>query len=149
MEVRDCELDAYLQPVWNGDRPRLSVHRGRAEGEDTVIAQGYEQGTELSSDVQGQSVTWTERRLVVHSLKQAQAATAALQARLGKAQAALTQLTVHKQGKPVYRDADALQQAAQALLKANRVQGLIRLQIDDQVGDRPLPADATHPPAVR
>jgi len=148
-QVPDSELDAYLQPVWNGDRPLLAVHRVTAEGEDKVIAEGYEQGIELSSDVQGQSVTWTERRLVVHSLKQAQAATAALQARLGKAQAALTQLTVHKQGKPVYRDADSLQQAAQALLKAHQVQGLIRLQIDEQVGERPVRAYGTHPAAVR
>jgi transposase len=147
-QVPDSELDAYLQPVWNGDRPLLAVHRVTAEGEDMVIAEGYEQGIELSSKVQGQSVTWTERRLVVRSLKQAQAATAALQARLGKAQAALTQLTVHKQGKPVYRDADAVQQAAQAILKAHQVQGLIRLQIDEQVGERPVRAYGTHPAAL-
>jgi len=148
-QMPDSELDAYLQPVWNGERPLLAVHRATAEGEDEVIAEGYEQGIELSSEVQGQSVTWTERRLVVRSLKQAQAATAALHARLGKAQAALTQLTVHKQGKPVYRDADSLQQAAQAILKAHQVQGLIRLQIDEQVGERPVRAYGTHPAAVR
>jgi transposase len=148
-QLPDSELDAYLQPVWNGDRPRLSVHRATAEGEDEVIAEGYEQQVELSSDVQGQSVTWTERRLIVRSLKQARAATAALHARLGKAQAALTHLTVHKQGKPVYRDADSLQQAAQALLKAHQVQGLMRLQIDEQVGERPVRAYGTHPATVR
>ena len=143
------ELDAYLQPVWNGECPLLAVHRATAEGEDEVIAEGYEQCIELSSEVEGQSVTWTERRLVVRSVKQAQAATAALHARLGKAQAALTQLTVHKQGKPVYRDAGSLQQAAQALLKAHQVQGLIRLQIDEQVVERPVRAYGTHPAAVR
>ena len=148
-QMPDAELDAYLQPVWNGNRPLLAVHRVTAEGEDEVIAQGYEQCIELSSEVEGQSITWTERRLVVRSLKQAQAATAALQARLGKAQAALTHLTVHKQGKPVYRDAGALQQAAQALLKAHRVQGLIRLEIDEQVVERPVRAYGTHPATVR
>lgn len=148
-QLPDAELDAYLQPVWNGDRPLLAVHRATAEGEDEVIAEGYEQSIELRSDVQGQSVTWTERRLVVRSLKQAQAATAALHTRLGKAQAALTQLTVHKQGKPVYRDADSLRQAAQALLKAHRVHGLIRLQIDEQVVERPVRAYGTHPAQVR
>jgi transposase len=143
------ELDAFLQPVWNGECPLLAVHRATAEGEDEVIAEGYEQCIELSSEVEGQPVTWTERRLVVRSVKQAQAATAALYARLGKAQAALTQLTVHKQGKPVYRDADSLQQAAQALLKAHQVQGLIQLQIDEQVAERPVRAYGTHPAAVR
>src|SRR5437764_8500943 len=95
-----AELDGYLQPVWNGEHSLLAVHRATAEGEDEMIAEGYEQGIELRSEVEGQSVTWTERRLVVRSLKQARAATAALHARLGKAQAALTQLRIHKQGKP-------------------------------------------------
>jgi transposase len=114
-----------------------------------VIAEGYEQCLELRSEVEGQPGTWTERRLVVRSLKQAQAATAAWHVRLGKAQAALPQLTVHKQGKPVYREAAAVQQAAQAILKAHRVQGLIRLQIDEQVVERPVRAYGTHPAAVR
>ncbi len=69
-QMPDAELDAYLQPVCNGERPLLAVHRATAEGEDEVIAQGYEQCIELRRDVQGQSVTWTERRLVVRSLKQ-------------------------------------------------------------------------------
>lgn len=60
-----------------------------------VIAEGYERCRELGSEVEGQSVTWTERRLIVRSLK--------LHARLGKAQAALTQLMVHKQGTRVPR----------------------------------------------
>lgn len=79
----------------------------------------------------------------------AQAATAALHARLGNAQAALTHLTVHKQGKPVYRDADSLRQAAEVLLKAHRVHGLIRLQIDEQVVERPVRAYGSRPAAVR
>src|SRR5260370_24355680 len=69
-QMPDSELDAYLQPVWNGERPLLAVHRATADGEDEVIAEGYEQGIELSSKVQGQAVTWTERRLDVRSRHQ-------------------------------------------------------------------------------
>ncbi len=71
-QIPDAELDAYLQPVWNGACPLLAVPRATAEGQDEVIAEGYEQGIELSSEVEGQPVTWTERRLVVRSVKQAQ-----------------------------------------------------------------------------
>src|SRR5207253_3020228 len=78
-----------------------------------------------------------------------QAAQAALQARLGKAQAALAQLNTHKQGKTVYRDADSLQQAAQAILKEQRVQGLLRLAIEEHVTQRALRAYGTRPAAVR
>src|SRR6266705_2127731 len=62
-QIPDAELDAYLQPVWNGACPLLAVPRATAEGQDEVIAEGYEQGNELSSEVEGQPVTWTERRL--------------------------------------------------------------------------------------
>ena len=56
-QLSDAELDAYLQPVWNGERPLLAVHRATAEGEDEVIAEGYEQCIELSSEVEGQALT--------------------------------------------------------------------------------------------
>jgi len=148
-QLPDSELDAYLQPVWNGDRPLLAVHRVTAEGEDKVIAQGYEQSVVLSSEVEGQALTWSERRLIVRSVKLAEAAQAALHARLGKAQAALAQLNTHKQGKKGYRDADSLQQAAQAILKEQRVQGLLRLAIEERVTQRALRAYGTRPAAVQ
>src|SRR5205085_5917332 len=100
-------------------------------------------------EVEGQALTWNERRLVVRSVKLAQAATAALQARLGKAQAALAQLNVHKQGKKVYRDADSLQQAAQAILKEHRVEGLLRLHIEEHVTERAVRAYGHRPASVR
>src|SRR5438270_5427224 len=150
-QLSEQEWDAYLQPVWSGEHPLLAVHRTTSEGEDEqeLIAQGYEQTVVLSSEVEGQALTWSERRLIVRSVKLAQAAQAALHARLGKAQAALAQLNTHKQGKKVYRDADSLQQAAQAILKEQRVQGLLRLAIEEHVTQRAVRAYGTRPAAVR
>jgi transposase len=147
--LSEQELEALLQPVWSGERPLQAVHRATAEGEDELIAQGFEQTVELSGEVEGQSLTWSERRLVVRSLKLAQAAQAALHLRLGKAQAALAQLNVHEQGKKVYHDANALQQAAQAILREYQVTELIRLQIEEQVTERAVRAYGSHPAGVR
>src|SRR6266516_7424473 len=113
------ELDTYLKPVWSGEQPVVAVHRAKTEEQDEVIAQGFEQTVGCSGEVAGQVVTWTERQ----SVKQATTATAALHADLSKAQAALAQLSEHKQGKKVYRDADALQHAAQAVCKRHQVEG--------------------------
>jgi transposase len=146
-QLSDQELDAYLQPVWSGEHPLLAVHRATGEGE--LIAQGYEQTVVLSGEVEGQVLTWTERRQIVRSVKLAQTAQAALHARLGKAQAALEQMNTHKQGKKVYRDADSLQQAAQAILKEHRVEGLLRLQIEEHVAERVVRAYSNHPAEVR
>jgi transposase len=150
-QLPDAELDRYLQPVWSGERSRLSVHRATAEGEgeEELIAEGFEQTVGLSSEVTDQPLSWTERQVIVRSAKLAEAAQAALLARLGKAQAALTQMNEHKQGKKVYRDADALQQAAHAILKEHRVEGLLRLQIEEQVTERAVRAYGSHSASVR
>ena len=130
------ELDRYLQPVWSGEQPLVAVPRAKAEEEDELIAQGFEQSVVCSGEVAGQVVTWSERQVIVRSVKLAQAASATLHAHLSKAQADLMQLNEHKQGKKVYRDADALQHAAQAICKHHQVEGLLRLRIEEQVSER-------------
>src|SRR5712692_8942317 len=80
------ELDRYLQPVWSGKQPLITVHRAKTDEEDEVIAQGFEQNVMCSGEGAGQSLSWTERQMIVRSLKQAGAATAALHTRLSKAQ---------------------------------------------------------------
>jgi transposase len=148
-QLSEAELAAYLQPVWSGERPLVAVHRSTGQGEDELIAEGYEQTVELSDEVEGQALHWTERRQIVRSVKLTQTAQAALQTRLAKAQAALAQLKSHKQGKKVYRDADSLQQAAQAILKEQRVEGLLRLHIEEHVSERTVRAYGNRPAQVR
>ena len=143
------ELDRYLQPVWSGQQPLITVHRAQTEEEDEVIAQGFEQSVMCSSEGAGQSLTWSERQVIVRSVKLATAATAALHTRLGKAQADLAQLNDHKQGKKVYHDGDSLQQAVQALCKQHQVEGLLRLQIEEQTSERAVRAYGTRPAEVR
>lgn len=143
------ELERYLQPVWGGEQPLVAVQRAKSEEEDEVIAQGFEQTVVCSGEVVGQVVTWPERQVIVRSVKLAEAAQATLNARLGKAQAALAQLNEHKQGKKVYRDADALQHAAQAICKHHQVEGLLRLRIEDQASERAVRAYGSRGAEVR
>lgn len=143
------ELDRYLQPVWSGKQPLIAVHRARTQEQDEVIAQGFEQTVQCSGEVAGQVLPWCERQVVVQSLKQATSATTALHARLSKAQVALVQLNEHKQGKRVYRDAHALQEAAGAICKHYQVQGLLRLRIEEQVSERTVRAYGSRQAEVR
>src|SRR6266568_509022 len=143
------ELDRYLQPVWSGEQPLAAVQRAKAEEEDEMIAQGFEQSVVCSGEVAGQSLTWSERQVIVRSVKLATAATAALHTCLSKARADLAQLNDHKQGKKVYHDVDSLQQAAQVLCKQHQVEGLLRLQIEEQTSERAVRAYGTRPAEVR
>ncbi len=126
-----------------------AILRDQEVGQQEQIAQGYEQNVTLSSEVDGRTITWTERHLIVRSHKLATAATEALHARLAKAQAAVEQLTEHKQGKKRYADGAALQQAAQAIIKQHRVEGMLSVSIEAQVQERAVRAYRDHPAGLR
>jgi len=74
------------------------------------------------------SVTWTERRLIMQSTAHAERQRAGLQARLTKAQTALTALNA----KPASERAD-LEQRAQAILKRYQVSDYLSLSFREQV----------------
>ncbi len=148
-QLPDAVLAAYLQPVWAGTQPLTAVTRPSATEQPELIAEGYEQSVTLCAEVKGEPITWTERHLIVHSIQQAKAARDALQARLAKAQAELGDLNEHKQGKKRYHDVASLQQATQAILKRHRVEGLLKVTIEEQVEERWVRAYGNHPAEVR
>src|SRR5947209_4569442 len=142
-------LDEYLQSVWAGEQALTPVSREREAGQPEPIAEGYERRVTLSREVAGRTISWTERQLIVRSHKLAAAATQALHARLGKAQAELERLNEHKQGKKRYADGVTLQQAAQAILKQQQVEGLVQVSIEEQVDERAVRAYGNRPASMR
>src|SRR5947209_7487363 len=148
-QMPDAVLAEYLQPVWTGEQALTAVYGDREGSQPELIAEGYERTVTLSSAVRGKTITWTERHLIVRSLRQAKAAQEALQARLTKAQAALGQLNEHKQGKKRYTDVTSLQHAATAILKEQRVEGLFSVTIEEQVEARTVRAYGGRPATVQ
>src|SRR6266853_1582537 len=148
-QLPEAVLAAYLRPVWAGTQPLTTVTREREARQPELIAEGYEQTVRISGEVKGKTITWTERHLIVRSIQQAKAARDALQGRLAKAQAEVAHLNEHKQGKKRYHDVASLQQAAQAILKQHRVDGLLRVTIEEQVQERWVRAYGNHPAEVR
>jgi len=125
------ELDRYLEPVWGEEQDLTPIYRETVEGQRKLIAQGYERQVRLTAEIDEEPVTWTERRLVIRSLKQARAAETRLRKRLKKAQAALEALNERKRGKKRYEDVAELRQAAQALVKEHQVEGLLHLDFKE------------------
>lgn len=124
------ELARYLDPVWSEEQALESIYREKADGERALIAEGYERQVTLTTEVEGEPVTWTERRLVTRSLKQARAAERRLRKQLGKAQTALRALNERGHGKKRYRDAADLRQAAEAIVEEYKVQELLQLSYE-------------------
>ena len=143
------ELEAYLVPVRAGEQTLTPIYRGKESGERELIAEGYERLERLTALVDGETLTWTERRLVIRSLKQAQTAERALRKRLAKAQAALTRLNERRRGKKRFTEVAPLRQAVKAILERYQAQGLLRLSYQESVYERPVRRYQGRPATVR
>lgn len=118
----------------------VQVVRADEHGESICIAQGYETVQQLSALVDGHRETWEERRLLVQSMAATRAAEASLQERLHQAQHALQELTARRQGKTRLTERMAVEEAIKEVLTHFRVEGLLRVQIQEQVQQRPVRA---------
>ena len=67
-----------------------------------------------------QIVTWTARRLVVHSVRQTRAGAAVLRVRVAKAVAAIETFNRRGRGKKRFEEVDELRQAVDAVLERYR-----------------------------
>jgi transposase len=142
-------LERYLQPVWTGEQPLTRITRVAATGKRAYIADGYDRLESLRMVVNGQAITWTERRLVVRSRQLARAGETALRARLAKARAAVTALNDRGRGKPRFRELPVLQAAVETIVTRYRVQGLLAVQYTERVRKCPLRPYGSRPATVR
>jgi transposase len=118
----------------------IEVCRVDEQGTSTCFAQGYETVHTVTAEVDGVSLNWQERRLVVQSMAAAHAAQASLHERVQKAHQALAELTARRQGKPRLTERAEVEEAIKAVLKQFRVEGLLQVQILEHVHERPVRA---------
>ena len=64
-------LEKALEKVWSGEQVLTTVERQNVDGQTEKIAEGYEIEMEQTAVIEGQEVTWRERRLFVHSFMHA------------------------------------------------------------------------------
>lgn len=132
------KLETYLEPVWDGTQPLTDVYRESANGSRSKIAQGYEMTEIQTVEVEGQIITWEERRIIVRSFKHSQAQEAALRERLSFAVAAIAKLTARCRGKKLFSTLAELQTAIQEIIKRYRVEGLLEVQVTETLIKRQI-----------
>ena len=158
-QMPEDTLDALLAPVFSGAQPLEPVYDpvpADPTVPPTLIAEGYVLTVDLAATVEGQSVPWRERQLVVRSVAQAARQTQALDARLQQAVADIDRLNERKQGKKIL-EAPALTAAAEQMLAEQRVVGLIHLNLETttqaipqrRYGARPATCWVRHQSTIR
>jgi transposase len=136
-------LQELLQPVWEKEQPLECVYVPEGEGLDRSekkgknLALAYEATRLQEAEVEGQTLSWQERVLVAYSPSLARRARRGLAERLERAEKALLALTPPPgRGRRQWDDLGALKQAAQAILKKRRVQGLLQVRYHEKVERR-------------
>jgi transposase len=148
-QMPDEELEKLLTPVWQGQQALTPVYRDNDAGQPEKIAEGYTVTASLTCMVGDQAVVWDERRLVLRSMRQAQAAEAALHTRLARAQTELAALNQRKKGKKRFTTEAEVRQAVATVLGRQRVTGLVTVVVDEQVQEQKVRAYGDRPAEVR
>jgi transposase len=105
------------------------LQRATEDDEKEVFALGYEFNRNLTTMVNGEDVSWTERVQVIQPQALAIKQQKALEDRLRQAEAALRALTPRVgRGQRQYRDEGLLREAINALLAQHQVVGLLSVQ---------------------
>ena len=141
-------FEAALEAVCKGDHTLSSVVREGPKGQPELIAEGYEYPVAMSQKVDGKVESWTERRLVVRSVRHAQAAEAALRARVAKALAQIEALNQRGRGRKRFETVSALRQAVVAIVQRYGVEHLVWFRLIPHVTTRSVRAYRGQPARV-
>jgi transposase len=124
-------LAQLIEPVTTGEQALQPIFApaGGGRKKSGQVAEGYEYEVELQAEVDGQTIEWRERRLVVRSLQQAAQQRHSLDQRLQQALAKIAQLNERKQGKKRLTESELLF-AAERIVAQQRVAGLLKLEVE-------------------
>jgi len=149
VQVSPDELREEVDKLKAQGVPVIKVERVNDKGERVCIAQGYEISLNLTAEVNGQTETWTERRLLIQSTSGAEAAKHALLERLDKAKKAIQDIVVRKQGKQRVINRIEIDQAIKKIEEKFRVEGLFITSIHEEIYEKSIRAYRGKLPEVR
>jgi transposase len=148
VQLAEGEFAAALEAVCKGERTLIPVFRERPDGQSALIAEGYEYPVLMSQEVGGEVQSWTERRLMVRSVRHAHAAEAALRARLAKAMAQIEALNQQGRGKKRVEEVSAFRQAVVAIVQRYGVENLVWFRLTQHATPRPVRAYRGRPARI-
>jgi transposase len=148
VQLAEGELDMALETVWRGEQSLSPVKREGPNGALEVSAEGYEYPVAMCQQVGEQVQTWTERRLVVRSVRQAHAAEVALRGRVAKAIAQIAALNQRGRGKKRFETVSAFRQAVVAIVQRYGVENLVWCRLTQHATPRPVRAYRGQPARV-
>lgn len=140
VQLAEGEWEEVFTALERGEVTLSPVFRESDDNKPERIAEGYERQTPMVFEVQGESQRWTERRLVIRSLRHAQASEATLRARVAQAKAQVEALNQRGRGRKRFKEIDELRPAVNAIVQQHQVADFLWLRYDQQDTSRPVRA---------
>jgi transposase len=138
-------LASLLKQVWEKKQQVCRIYAPSAtdssdsQDKPKLLGLGFESPRQQEAQVEGKTITWQERVLVVYTPSLARRARRGLAKRLHRAEQALLALTPSPgRGKRQWADSEALQETADAILKRYRVDGLLNVHYGREVKQRTI-----------
>jgi transposase len=148
LQLAEAELDEALDAVLSGAQTLSPVFRERPDGPPEQIAEGYDYRVPMRLDRAGECQSWTERRLVVRSVRQAQAAEKALRTRVATARAAVEALNQRGRGKRRFAEVSTLRSAVVAIVQRYGVEPFLWLRYSQHATPRAVGAYRGQPARI-
>ena len=127
------DLPLWIAAAGTAEHPLEAVYTEEGQGERRLLAEGYAFERGVTAAVADGAYTWTERVLVVRSEHYRQVQQAGFEKRLQRATARLLALTpAPARGKRQIQEESALVTAADAILQAEAVAGLLTYAFERQ-----------------
>ena len=127
------EIITWIQAANDGQHALQAIYAENEQGKRKLLAEGYEFERLVKAEINDIEEQWTERVLVVRSESYQQAQVEGLKGRLRRATEELMALTpAPGRGKRQIQEESALVIAAEAVLEAHDVQGLLSYTFERQ-----------------
>ncbi len=140
VQLAEREWAEAFEALERGEVVLSPVFRESDDGKPQLIAEGYERQVPMVREAKGESQSWTERRLVVRSLRQAKASEAALRARVAQAKAQVEALNQRGRGRKRFAEIDELRQAVNEVVQRHQVADFLWLRYAQHCTSRPVRA---------
>ena len=128
------DLRGWVTAASSGNQPLTTIALVESADADSPTVQAYETNRRCTAEVEGQSVDWSERVLVVYSEAYAQAQARGLEQRLATASAKLQALTPPRsRGKRQIQEEALLIQAAETIVQTYHLEDLLTYTFERQV----------------
>jgi Transposase len=134
VQMPKSELEKILAPVWDKTQALTPINRPSDDPNATpdTVAEGFSFEVVKTTIVDGQTLSWSERRFVVLSFKFADSQADALRKRLDKAIEEIEKLNERRQGKKCFTAETELRNFVDAIIKKYRIEGLLVLTYEIQ-----------------